>query len=376
MIAPLLHPVRRALAACRPAAAEPRRVLAFPRDPNPYLELLYGELRRRGTEVDYIGGATRSKSLNALLLPLELVLGRARGARVLHVHWLFPFGLGWARRDGLRWIPDALLVALLQTAALVGLRVVWTVHNVIPHAAVFGDDVRARRRLLAASDVVIVHAEPALAELRRRVGEVPGRVRVIPLGPFAAPAPRIPRRATRHVAFFGRVEPYKGVEELLEAVALLPPDCPLHLTVAGRCTDLALRGRIERRAHRLPQRITLRLEHLDEPELNALLAAVDAVVLPFRDVTTTSSAAHAAALGVPVLLPDLPALGDLRAGVIRYDGSVTGLTALLHAVGELDPADLDRLGADAYRAAHERTWGDVAAETLAAYRAAAPEGDA
>jgi beta-1,4-mannosyltransferase len=193
---------------------------------------------------------------------------------------------------------------------------------------------------------------------------------VIPLGPFAAPAPRIPRRATRHVAFFGRVEPYKGVEELIEAFALLPPDSPLRLTVAGRCTDAALRGRIERRARRLGERVTLRLEHLGEPELERLLADVDAVVLPFRNVTTTSSAAHAAALGVPVLLPDLPVLGELRAGVVRYDGSVTGLTALLHAVGELDAADLDLLGADAYRAAHARTWGDVATETLEAYRSA------
>jgi hypothetical protein len=93
-------------------------------------------------------------------------------------------------------------------------------------------------------------------------------------------------------------------------------------------------------------------------------------VLPFRNVTTTSSAAHAAALGVPVLLPDLPVLGELRAGVVRYDGSVTGLTALLRAIGELDAADLDLLGAEAYRAAHGRTWGDVATETLAAYRSA------
>jgi glycosyltransferase involved in cell wall biosynthesis len=366
----LLQPIRRALAARPPAATWPPRVLAFPRDPNPYLELLYGELRRRRAEVAYVGDATSSQTLNLLLLPLELARGRLRGARVLHVHWLFPFALGWAvRRPWLRWVPGALLVTVLATARLLGLRVVWTVHNVVPHAPVFPDDVGARRRLLAACDLVIVHGGPALAELRQRIGE-PRGAQVIPFGPYAEPAPRRPRVATRHVAFFGRIEPYKGVEELIEAFALLPPDSPLRLTVAGRCTDAALRGRIERRARRLGERVTLRLEHLGEPELERLLADVDAVVLPFRNVTTTSSAAHAAALGVPVLLPDLPVLGELRAGVVRYDGSVTGLTALLHAVGELDAADLDLLGADAYRAAHARTWGDVATETLEAYRSA------
>ncbi len=364
-MATLLHPLRRA----RAERAWPPAVLAFPRDPNPYLELLHGELRRRGAVVTYVGGGTRSQSLNVLGLPFVLVAARLRGARLLHVHWLFPFGLHWAAgRRLLDWIPDALLGAVLRTARLLGLRVVWTVHNVVPHAPVFGDDAGARRRLLAASDLVIVHGRPALAELRRRVGDPPGAVRVIRLGPFAAPRPRVVRRASRRVVFFGRVEPYKGVEELLEAVALLPPDCPLRLTVAGRCPDPALRGRLERRAGRLDGRVELRLEHLPEPELEALLAAADAVVLPFRDVTTTSSAAHAAALGVPVVLPDLPALTELEAGVIRYDGSITGLAAVLRAVGELDAAALDRLGADAYRAAHDRTWEDVATETLDAYR--------
>ena len=237
VITTLLHPVRRALAVRQPATADPPRVLAFPRDPNPYLELLYGELRRRGADVAYIGGATPSQSLNALLLPAELALGRLRGARVLHVHWLFPFGLAWAgRRRALRWIPDALLAALLVTARLAGLRVVWTVHNVVPHAPVFGDDARARRRLLAASDLVIVHAEPALTELRRRVGEPPRQVRVIPLGPFAAARTADPaaRDASRRVLRPRRaVQGRRGADRGVRAAAAglpAPPDRrrPLH----------------------------------------------------------------------------------------------------------------------------------------------------
>ena len=143
-MAALLHPLRRARAV-REDRAWPPAVLAFPRDPNPYLELLHGELRRRGAVVTYVGGGTRSQSLNVLALPLVLVAARLRGARLLHVHWLFPFGLHWtAGRPLLEWIPDALLAAVLRTARLLGLRVVWTVHNVVPHAPVFGDDGRAR----------------------------------------------------------------------------------------------------------------------------------------------------------------------------------------------------------------------------------------
>ncbi len=236
------------------------------------------------------------------------------------------------------------------------MRVVWTLHNVLPHTPIFADDRRARRRLVDACDLVIAHSPSALDDLERRTGARPRLARVIPLGPFAVRAPRVPRRASRHVAFFGKIELYKGVEELLEAFALLPADCPLRLTVAGACTDPSLRERIERGAARLGPRVTLRLEHLPATDVNELLADIDALVLPFRAVTTTSTASQAQAHGVPVVLPDLPNLGDLRAGAIRYDGSVAELTATLEALSRLDARELDALGAAAYASAHSRTW--------------------
>lgn len=345
----------------------PLHVLAFPRDPNPYQELLHAELQRRDAGVAYVGDETPSQSVNMLLLPAMIALGRLRGARVLHVHWVYPFGLPWTRRRPFRAVPDVLLVAALRTARACGVHVVWTLHNVVPHHPVFADDLRARRRLVEACDLVIAHSAPALDELGRRVGATPKRSRVIALGPYADRRPRLPRRGTRRVAFFGKVEEYKGVEELLEAVSALPPDCPMQLTVAGACTDRALRGRLERRAAMIGPRIDLRLEWLDDDGVDALFAGIDALVLPFRDVTTTSTAAHALAHGVPVVIPDLATLGDLRAGVIRYDGTITGLAAMLRALSLFEPEQLDALGAAAYEAAHDRTWADVAQETLAAY---------
>jgi glycosyltransferase involved in cell wall biosynthesis len=345
------------------------RILAFPRDPNPYQELLHTELRRRGTVVTYLGSETRSQSVNVALLPLRIAIGRLRGVRLVHVHWLYPFGLTWTGRRSLRALREVLLAGTLWTARLCGVRIVWTLHNVVPHSPIFTDDRRARRRLVDACDLVIAHSAPALDDLERRTGAAPRHARVIPLGPFATRAPRVPRRATRQIAFFGKIELYKGVEELLEAFALLPPSCPLRLTIAGVCTDPSLRERIERAAAPLGVRVSLRLEHLPAADVDQLLADVDALVLPFRAVTTTSTAGQAQANGVPVVIPDLDNLAELRAGTIRYDGTVEDLAATLDALTRLDARQLDELGAAAYHAAHERTWGDVAVETLDAYRA-------
>src|SRR5260370_1025861 len=55
------------------------KVLATPRNPNPYQELLHGRLRTRGVEVRYLEGPTRSHTGNLALGPL--VLAWARVAR-------------------------------------------------------------------------------------------------------------------------------------------------------------------------------------------------------------------------------------------------------------------------------------------------------
>ena len=70
------------------------RILVLPReDTNPYQELLYGEMRRQGAQITYLGELTRSHTLNLLLLPLEMAIRRLGGARVVHLHWVYAFGL-------------------------------------------------------------------------------------------------------------------------------------------------------------------------------------------------------------------------------------------------------------------------------------------
>ena len=150
VIAPLLHPVRRALAACRPAAAgrcacSPSRATRT-RTWSCSTASCAAAARTSTTSA----APRRSQSLNAApAAPRARARPGLRGARVLHVHWLYPFGLRWARRGRPALAPRrAARWRCCRPRACVGLRVVWTVHNVVPHAAVFADDARARRRLL------------------------------------------------------------------------------------------------------------------------------------------------------------------------------------------------------------------------------------
>ena len=351
------------------------RVLVFPRDDlNPYQRLLYGEMARLGARVTYLGRLTPSHTLNVLLLPAELAARRVAGARLVHLHWVFGFSLpGGDRLPFVRRLAQLWFTLWLRTVRVLGMRLVWTAHNVLPHGRVFADDAVARRALVRASDLVLAHSPAVLAELAA-LGAVARRAAVIPHGPFgpvdpAAPgaSPRIPGSGdqVRHLLFFGRVEEYKGVDDLLAAVASLPGDVPLRLTVAGQCDDLALRSRLRLLARPASGRVVLRLERVPEDEVTGLLAASDVVVLPFRRITTSGSAMLALAHGRPLIVPDLAALAGLPPpAVIRYDGSVPSLAAALTDAARISRPALAAMSAAATAYASSTSWPEIAARTL------------
>ncbi len=220
------------------------KILVLPREEtNPYQELLYDEMRRRGARITYLAAVTPSHTLNLLLLPLEMAVRRCGGARVVHLHWVYAFALPASPKSALARRASAAWFAFwLRMLRPLGLRLVWTAHNVLPVTPVFDDDLGARRRLIAASDLVIAHSQANLDQLAA-IGMPARRGAVIPHGPFIPAQPPAALRTPgdgggpRELLFFGKIRPYKGVDILLRAFAALPPEFDAHLTVVGECGD-------------------------------------------------------------------------------------------------------------------------------------------
>ena len=137
----------------------------------------------------------------------------------------------------------------LRTAQLLGYRIVWTAHNLLPHEQVFADDVRARDLLLSRASAVIALSESTASEVRSLGGR---NVRVIPIGPYADPYPVTVTREEARASFgfldddvvvslIGRIEEYKGAEELLLAIADLPRSSRIKFLLAGYCPDRSYR---------------------------------------------------------------------------------------------------------------------------------------
>jgi glycosyltransferase involved in cell wall biosynthesis len=350
------------------------KIVALPRNPNPYQCLLYAEVRRAGHSVRYAGRLTPSHTLNLLLLPLELAACRASGWRVLHLHWVFVFKLpGSDRFPFLRRIAQGWFAFVLAVSHILGIRLVWTAHNVLPHERVFHDEIAARRRLVRSSELVLAHSRAALDGLEQ-IGIRPSRSVVVRQG---SPSPTVDASAlrppgggeslVRKLLFFGQVLEYKGIEDLLEVMIRVPGTVPVDLLVAGQCRDSALRQRLVGLAERCGARAQLRLERVPEDELAAMMAGADAVVLPFRRVTNSGSVLLAMGYGRAVLLPDLPAFADLpREAAVFYDGSIDGLERAVVDIAHCSAERLQALGAAASAYVSTLSWADAAGQTLAA----------
>ncbi len=280
---------------------------------NPYLSLLYSHLAARGVAAE----RWPAPSLR------RLVRSRRR-VDLVHVHW--PEGLYRARRGPLRLRPLlsrvklARLAARLAAAQALGYRVVWTVHQVLPHESHDRPlDLVAARLLARRADLLLAHDAATADAVRERLG-ARRPVCVVPHGSYGSVyVERAGRDATRRrlgipagaVAFlaFGELRAYKGIAALLDAFATLDGE-EVALVVAGRPTDAALARRV-REAQAADPRIVALLDVVPDEEVADLYAAADVAVVARADGGTSGSLVLALTLGRPVVVADRPAYAEL-----------------------------------------------------------------
>ena len=349
----------------------PLRVLFAPdwRDGVPYQRLLAEALAPHGVEVDFLRHYRR-------ILPLtRLVADRRRAGRVdlLHLHW--PEAYYPPLQDGRDWFrcarfPLDLALATRRCPLAV------TAHNLLAHnRAQEPFAVRNARAALRRARVVFAHSEPAKAALLSTYGLVAERVRVVPHGDLSvALPPPLPREEARArcglgpgpvALMFGAVEPYKGIEEVLDHWRRASPG--VELMVAGKPVTPEYGVAIQRAAEGIAK-VSLRLARLTDAELACWLSAADAVLFNYRAIFTSGAASLARSWGVPILFParfDTVDLGEPSPFVSRYADCGEAFTEALARALSTTPSFA---AAAAWR--ESIRWSEVARRTAAAYRLA------
>jgi len=348
------------------------RVVMVPAQSNPYQTLLADALRADGVQVTMGGGPSRLP-----VAPLILAWIRAGRPQVLHLHWVHRYLEPLLGRRS--WAARRTLLEL-QVLRRLGVRIVWTLHNIGEHGGTRGRvEMLFHRQLVELADAVICHCEAS----RRLAIDAYGlpasthdRLQVVPHGNYAGwYADTLGRDAARAALglaatdraflFVGQVRGYKGVDELLDVFRSIDaPDA--RLIVAGRPDRVQTQTGLERRAAADP-RVTLALGLVPDDRMQVYLRAADAVVLPYRDVLTSGSAILAMTFGRPVIAPAIGCLPESLGseGTILYDPSAPdGLErALRHAL----TADLAALGEQAGAHAATLSWGPIATRTAESY---------
>lgn len=111
---------------------------------------------------------------------------------------------------------------------------------------------------------------------------------------------------------FGRLERYKGIDTLVQAAALLPPD--LKVVIAGPGTlDEDVRAAIAAQS----DRFEIHERFLSDAEVATLFQRAKAITLPYREVTQSQLHAIAAEFGVVTVANDI---GFFHDDVPRFGG--------------------------------------------------------
>ena len=334
---------------------------------NPYLDLLYGALEREGVPYEPDSRLTA-----------DWLIGRRKRVRWLHVHWpqsLYRFSRGpQVLRSALSWLKLGLFAARLSFARALGYRLVWTIHQVLPHDRASRLDLAAAHLLARRADLLLAHD----AETARRGADMVGarQIAVVPHGSYAGVYPPGAGRAAARSALglgdervglsFGELRGYKDMDVLVDAFGRVR--AAGILLVAGYPKDRGLAAALADAAEQNP-RLLFRPRFVRDEQVSDLFAAADVAVVPRGDGGTSGSLILALSFGLPTVAADCKTYRDLlsngEAGWLFQPGDAESLAAALEAAFRAPEDELRRRAERAEAQAAGLRW-DESARQLAA----------
>lgn len=336
---------------------------------NPYHKQLVEHLDKLGVQVEEAG-------FKNIFLPTAIAQWKPD---ILHLHTPDQFVLA----------PKSMLKALLNVVIflneliilrLMGVKIVWTVHDINNLEKRYPTLSRICNTFMARlADGIFTHSETAQQAVAKTFHLAnPDKVFVVPHGNYincyenkiyreeARKALNIPDSCFV-MLFFGRIWPYKGVTELIDAFKQLHNN-DVQLLIAGKPLNDEY-AQLIRQKTASHDNIKFIPGHIPDDQIQVYMNACDVVVLPYRDIFTSGSVFLAMSFGRACIAPRKGCIGEVLddSGAFLYDSDECLLQVMHHAIEK--KADLPRMGKHNLQLADQLfSWSNLAKMTLDVYQ--------
>lgn len=340
-----------------------RRAIFLPYlDENPYQDLLSSALSKQGISV------IKQKKLRIFSTLLNRV-------NVVHLHWLPNIS-----RKRYATVRMWLFCCRLFVLRCVGVRVVWTLHNLYTHDSGHQDfEKRFVKNVARISTRIIIHSRGAETAFNEEFGKKHSHKMVcIPHGNYISVYPqtisredsrdRLGIRNEKVVLFFGNIKPYKGIDFLVNEFRKIDLD-NVRLLIVGKPDNKNIADEIKNSA-KLDPRIQMIFQYIEENDVQLYFNASDIVVFPYRDILTSGAVILAMSFGKPCIVVEKGCmLETLHAeGGVSYSNEEEGaLSRALQKMLKKDNYSLVKMGEKNYREVERLNWDMIARKTTESY---------
>ncbi|MGF7046848.1 glycosyltransferase involved in cell wall biosynthesis [Paenibacillus sp. DS2015] len=269
---------------------------------------------------------------------LMLQVGQAKSGDIVHIHWIHH---AYQNRNPLLFIVKSfILICTMLYLKLRNIQLVWTIHNLYPHHVKYPRMERFMRTIICRfSSKLIVASESIKSKVMKEFKVPENKVFVVKHGHYVGvyKSQGIDFRQQYHIhesadvyLFLGAILAYKGVEDLIEAFnAVKTKDT--FLIIAGKA-DSEMASYLKQVKDM--ENIILDIRFIPNEEVADLISAVDVMVMPYKEITTSGSAILGLSFQKLIVMPDNDFIDEYfkENMVVRYDPtSVYGLSNAMKA---------------------------------------------
>ncbi|MDQ7032495.1 MAG: glycosyltransferase [Desulfonauticus sp.] len=289
------------------------KIFSFPLDiaANPYLKLFYNSLKEYGYV--HAGGLV----VNDLWLK-----GNKKNIDILHFNW--PEDI-WRLRGRNKFSKLRGVLGFwkyLDLARKFNIKIWWTLHNLEHHEGVDIIDRFAYLILARKSDIIICHSRYSASELRKRYKNT-GKTVIMYHGLYEGvyPEPNSKEKIIKTLnldpdipifSCLGNIRYYKGFDLAAKAISTL--EQRVQLIIAGNVHPSYDISVLEKIIKNSKNKIILIPKFLSDQEFSDIMSISDAIILPYRKITTSGLLLAAWSFLKPVIVSDHPYFRELTEG--------------------------------------------------------------